>query len=71
MQKRTCRRRTIGHSGGGGGLMQLVKHIHAGGKLNKRILNKDMKPLHKSMDKSMKKLHKSMKNRSRSHRGMS
>ncbi len=26
-----------------------------------RILNKDMKPLHKSMDKSMKKLHKSMK----------
>ncbi len=26
-----------------------------------RILNKDMKPLHKSMDKAMKKLHKSMK----------
>ena len=28
-----------------------------------RILNKDMKPLHKSMDKAMKKLHKSMRRR--------
>ena len=38
-----------------------------------RILNKDMKPLHKSMDKAMKKLHKSMRRRGhgrgRMHRG--
>ena len=48
-----------------------------GGRSRKRILNKDMKPLHKSMDKEMKKLHISMKNksmrrgrgRSRMHRG--
>lgn len=33
----------------------------------KRILNKDMKPLHKSMDKAMKKLHISMKNKSMRH----
>ena len=31
-----------------------------------RILNKDMKPLHKSMDKAMKKLHKSMRRGGRS-----
>jgi hypothetical protein len=33
---------------------------------NRRILNKDMKPLHKSMDKAMKKLHKSMRRHGRS-----
>lgn len=32
-----------------------------GGRGRKRILNKDMKPFHKSMDKAMKKLHKSMR----------
>jgi hypothetical protein len=42
-----------------------------GGRSRKRILNKDMKPLHKSMDKSMKKLHISMRRRGRGrmHRG--
>ena len=32
-----------------------------GGRGRKRLLNKDMKPFHKSMDKAMKKLHKSMR----------
>ena len=36
-----------------------------GGRSRKRILNKDMKPLHKSMDKAMKKLHKSMRRHGR------
>jgi hypothetical protein len=42
-----------------------------GGRSRKRILNKDMKPLHKSMDKAMKKLHISMRRRGRGrmHRG--
>jgi hypothetical protein len=42
-----------------------------GGRGRKRILNKDMKPLHKSMDKAMKKLHISMRRRGRGrmHRG--
>ena len=42
-----------------------------GGRSRKRILNKDMKPLHKSMDKAMKKLHISMRHRGRGrmHRG--
>ena len=40
-----------------------------GGRGRKRILNKDMKPLHKSMDKAMKKLHKSIRRRGRMHRG--
>ena len=40
-----------------------------GGRSRKRILNKDMKPLHKSMDKAMKKLHKSIRRRGRMHRG--
>ena len=41
----------------------VTKHIAAmkGGRGRKRILNKDMKPLHKSMDKAMKKLHNSMR----------
>jgi hypothetical protein len=42
-----------------------------GGRGRKRILNKDMKPLHKSMDKAMKKIHKSIRRRGRGrmHRG--
>ena len=28
---------------------------------SRRVLNKDMKPLHKAMDKAMKQIHKSMK----------
>ena len=51
----------------------VTKSISAmkGGRGRKRILNKDMKPLHKSMDKAMKKLHISMRRRGRGrmHRG--
>jgi hypothetical protein len=45
----------------------VTKSISAmkGGRGRKRILNKDMKPLHKSMDKAMKKLHKSMRRHGR------
>jgi hypothetical protein len=44
-----------------GGVTKPVPSMKGG---RKRILNKDMKPLHKSMDKAMKKLHISMKNKS-------
>ena len=44
-----------------GGITKPVPTMNGG---RKRILNKDMKPLHKSMDKAMKKLHISMKNKS-------
>ena len=44
-----------------GGITKPVPSMKGG---RKRILNKDMKPLHKSMDKEMKKLHISMKNKS-------
>lgn len=59
-----------------GGITKPVPSMK-GGRGRKRILNKDMKPLHKSMDKEMKKLHKSMnkksmrrgRGRGRMHRG--
>ena len=44
-----------------GGITKPVPSMNGGGR--GRILNKDMKPLHKSMDKAMKKLHKSMRRR--------
>ena len=49
-----------------GGITKPVPTMNGG---RKRILNKDMKPLHKSMDKAMKKLHKSIRRRGRMHRG--
>lgn len=45
-----------------GGITKPVPSMN-GGRGRKRILNKSMKPFHKSMDKEMKKLHKSMRRR--------
>ena len=63
MAKRTIRRRARKN--------RTIRKVMRG--CNGRILNKDMKPLHKSMDKAMKKLHKSMRRRGhgrgRMHRG--
>lgn len=56
MAKRTIRRRMRKN--------RTIRKVMRG--CNRRILNKDMKPLHKSMDKAMKKLHKSMRRRGRS-----
>ena len=56
MAKRTIRRRMR--------KIKTIRKVMRG--CNGRILNKDMKPLHKSMDKAMKKLHKSMRRRGRS-----
>jgi hypothetical protein len=56
MAKRTIRRRMR--------KSKTIRKVMRG--CNGRILNKDMKPLHKSMDKAMKKLHKSMRRRGRS-----
>jgi hypothetical protein len=56
MAKRTIRRRVR--------KSKTIRKVMRG--CNGRILNKDMKPLHKSMDKAMKKLHKSMRRRGRS-----
>ena len=53
MAKRTIRRRMR--------KSKTIRKVMRG--CNGRILNKDMKPLHKSMDKAMKKLHKSMRRR--------
>ena len=44
-----------------GGITKPISSMNGGGRGHKRILNKDMKPFHKSMDKEMKKLHKSMR----------
>jgi len=44
-----------------GGVTKSISSMKGGGRGRKRILNKDMKPFHKSMDKEMKKLHKSMR----------
>ena len=44
-----------------GGITKPITSMNGGGRGRKRILNKDMKPFHKSMDKEMKKLHKSMR----------
>ena len=44
-----------------GGITKPISSMNGGGRGRKRILNKDMKPFHKSMDKEMKKLHKSMR----------
>ena len=55
MAKRTIRRRVR--------KSKTIRKVMRG--CNGRILNKDMKPLHKSMDKAMKKLHKSMRRHSR------
>jgi len=53
-----------------GGLTKHVPSMNGGGRGRKRILNKDMRPFHKSMDKEMKKLHKSMRHgRGRMQRG--
>ena len=50
-----------------GGITKPVPSMKGG---RGRILNKDMKPFHKSMDKAMKKLHKSMRHgRGRMQRG--
>ena len=46
-----------------GGITKPISSMNGGGRGRKRILNKDMKPFHKSMDKEMKKLHKSMRQR--------
>ena len=46
-----------------GGITKPISSMNGGGRGRKRILNKDMKPFHKSMDKEMKKLHKSMRRR--------
>jgi hypothetical protein len=46
-----------------GGIKTPISSMNGGGRGRKRILNKDMKPFHKSMDKAMKKLHKSMRRR--------
>ena len=46
-----------------GGITKPISSMNGGGRGRKRILNKDMKPFHKSMDKEMKKLHKSMHRR--------
>jgi len=47
-----------------GGITKPIPSMNGGGRGHKRrILNKDMKPFHKSMDKAMKKLHKSMRRR--------
>jgi hypothetical protein len=52
-----------------GGITKPISSMN-GGRRRKRILNKDMKPFHKSMDKEMKKLHKSMRHgRARMQRG--
>jgi hypothetical protein len=52
-----------------GGITKPISSMN-GGRGHKRILNKDMKPFHKSMDKEMKKLHKSMRHgRGRMQRG--
>ena len=52
-----------------GGITKPISSMN-GGRGRKRILNKDMKPFHKSMDKEMKKLHKSMRHgRGRMQRG--
>jgi len=52
-----------------GGITKPVSAMN-GGRGRKRILNKSMKPFHKSMDKEMKKLHKSMRHgRGRMQRG--
>jgi hypothetical protein len=56
MAKRTIRRRLR--------KSKTIRKVMIG--CNGRILNKDMKPLHKSMDKAMKKLHKSMRRHGRS-----
>ena len=56
MAKRTIRRRARKN--------RTIRKVMRG--CNGRILNKDMKPLHKSMDKAMKKLHKSMRRGGRS-----
>jgi hypothetical protein len=56
MAKRTIRRRVR--------KSKTIRKVMRG--CNGRILNKDMKPLHKSMDKAMKKLHKSMRRHGRS-----
>lgn len=56
MAKRTIRRRVR--------KSKTIRKVMRG--CNGRILNKDMKPLHKSMDKAMKKLHKSMRRRGHS-----
>jgi len=53
-----------------GGITKPISSMNGGGRGRKRILNKDMKPFHKSMDKEMKKLHKSMRHgRGRMQRG--
>ena len=46
-----------------GGITKPISSMNGGGRGHKRILNKDMKPFHKSMDKEMKKLHKSIRRR--------
>ena len=52
-----------------GGITKPISSMN-GGRGRKKILNKDMKPFHKSMDKEMKKLHKSMRHgRGRMQRG--
>ena len=43
-----------------GGITKPISSMN-GGRGRKKILNKNMKPFHKSMDKEMKKLHKSMR----------
>jgi hypothetical protein len=52
-----------------GGIKTPISSMN-GGRGRKRLLNKNMKPFHKSMDKEMKKLHKSMRHgRGRMQRG--
>jgi hypothetical protein len=47
-----------------GGITKPISSMN-GGRGRKKILNKNMKPFHKSMDKEMKKLHKSMRRHGR------
>ena len=44
-----------------GGITKPISSMNGGGRGRKRLLNKYMKPFHKSMDKEKKKLHKSMR----------